>query len=141
MSEPKFVDDEPLDAGEIEDVKRLQRLKAERDSLTQEIDFLTEWLAKRVTKDARIDLGEEILVATVVRGTSTKVDLDKLQSIDPELAKEVTKAVLDSDKLKKARDLGFFAPGKPETDAISTAINKPYVKFTKTVKKETASAQ
>ena len=141
MTAEPIPSEDYLTKAEEEDIQRLARLKAERDSLTQEIDYLTEWLAKRIDRDARIDLGEEILTATVVRGTTTKVDLAKLQIIDPDLAKEVTKAVLDNDKLKTARDLGFFTPGSPEEKAVTTTANKPYVKFTKATKKETASGQ
>ena len=136
-AEPIESDDYPLDAAEIEDLNRLQRLKRERDALEQEITFLTEWAAKRITKNATWTDGDTTFTATIVRGKNTSIDLDALREINPDLADQITKQVIDTTKLKQAQDLGFFGNTRPEASAVVVTDKKPYVKFTA---KETASA-
>lgn len=130
--------EEPLTEAEIEDLKRLERLKREQAALQQEIDYLTEWAAKSIGKAAAYDDGDQEITASIVRGTSTSVDLEALRGINPELAEQITKQVIDTSQFKKAQELGFFSDARPEVAAVITAPKKPYVKFTAKPKKETS---
>jgi hypothetical protein len=124
---------------DLDDIKRLSRLKRDRDSLDQEIEFLTEWAAKSIGKSYAYEDGDTIVTVSVVRGASTSVDLEVLRGINPDLAEQITKQVVDNTRLKEAQNLGFFAGGRAEASSVITAPKKPYVKFTAKPKKETDS--
>lgn len=128
-----------LDGSEIEDLKRLARLKREQAALQQEIDYLTEWASKTIAKAATYEDDDLDVTVTVVRGQSTSVDLEALREINPDLAEQITKQVIDNDQFKKAQELGFFKAGRSEANAVIVAPKKPYVKFTAKPKKETSS--
>ena len=127
-----------LSTHDLEDIKRLQRLKREREALDQEIEYLTEWLSKTIEKSYSYEEDDLDVTVSIVRGTSTSVDLEALREINPDLADQITKQVLDNTLFKKAIDLGFFADGRNETNAVIVAPKKPYVKFAAKPKKETS---
>lgn len=132
------IDEYPLSDEEIADLQRLERLKREQAALQEEIDYLTEWAAKTITKAAHYERDDLDVTVTVVRGQSTSVDLEALREINPDLAAEITKQVIDTTQFKKAQDLGFFKAGRAESAAVVVAPKKPYVKFTAKPKKETS---
>jgi hypothetical protein len=144
MKEETAVQAEPIEMIDIsdqdlDDIKRLSRLKRERDSLDKEIEFLTEWVAKTIDKSYAYEDEDTIVTVAVVRGTSTSVDLEALRGVNPDLAEQITKQVVDNTLLKEAQHLGFFTSGRAEAGSVITAPKKPYVKFTAKPKKETGS--
>jgi len=137
MSEPDYTE-QPLDEYEVMDMLRLEELKGQKAAIEDEIAYLTEWAAKRITKETTYATGDRTIIAHIVRSSKTTVDIPTLQVVNPDLVAEITKPAVDTALLAKAKDLGFFAEGRPETQAISITYSKPYVKFT--TKKETNSA-
>lgn len=139
---------EDLSASEAGDIQRLMRLKAERDSLDQEIKYLTTWARKTIARDCTPDENATVqwdgedgrtYAVTVSKATALpSVDIEALAGINPELLNEITKTeiVVVRDRLDDARRFGFFAKGRPEAAAYSEARGTRRVTFTAIDRKE-----
>lgn len=131
MDDPVLSDVELVDDDLADDIRRLAQLKQQAKDVKDEIDDLEAYIAKSITKSARVNAGIGVtIVATVVRGTTDRWDEYVLQTAYPNLWAEVTEPKLSKAKLIAAAKAGRVSREAWEAIHHETE-NKPYVKITK----------
>jgi len=100
-------------------IDELEALKVELSIFLESVD----------PDELRIDRGDKHYRATVSRSVSTKVNLLRLAAINPVLFEEITKPVVDTEKLKQTLEAGMWTAAMRD-ECVTFSTSRPAVRFT-----------
>lgn len=126
MSEEEFRVEGDL----LQQLWRLESLKAQRVAIDEEIEVLTRDIERQVPKSARFtDYDGVEYQATVIRGKTVSINLEYLRAHHPHLFEVVTKPVVDKAAFRRLLKQGVIPP-QVALEVATVTDNRPSVRFT-----------
>lgn len=110
-------------------LEQLWEIKAQIEELEAMKADLSAYLETVNADELRFERGNKRYRATVSRSTSTKVNLRRLSAVNPFLYREITKEVVDTEKLKQTLDAGLWTP-ELRDECVTFSTSRPAVRFT-----------
>lgn len=110
-------------------LEMLWDIKAQIEELEADKADLSAYLETVDPDELRFERGDKRYRAIVTRSTSTKVNLHRLAAVNPWLFEQVTKAVVDTEKLKQTIDAGLWTATLRD-ECVTFSQSRPAVRFT-----------
>lgn len=120
-------------------LEQLWEIKAQIEELEGMKADLSAYLETVDPAELRFERGDKRYRATVSRSTATKVNLHRLSAINPFLYRQITKEVVDTEKLKRTIDAGLWTPTLRD-ECVTFTKSRPSVRFTEEYSTAEASA-
>lgn len=121
-----------IDMTPEEALSHLWDVKAQIEELEDVKRRLSEFLESVDPDELRFDRGDKHYRAVVTRSTSTKVNLLRLAALNPALFDQITKPVVDTEKLKDSIDSGLWT-AELRDECVTFTQSRPAVRFSEYV--------